>query len=176
MRGREVFLRPAPAPLSTAHSKEPIPKNRNKYSQKICTAICVVFKYLFRSMHCDENVIYVFFFWELRSHSPNFHIHVSVSVLYIPTIDLPVLLQEICGPILGIYKSLTDTWMWKLGPSEAAQFTEKENINDIFVAVHASEQIFKTTQMVFSSNSFICFMPLQCKKPFLQCTVNITHS
>ncbi len=22
---------------------------------------------------------------------------------------------EICGPILGIYKSLTDTWMWKLG-------------------------------------------------------------
>ncbi len=24
-------------------------------------------------------------------------------------IDLPILLQEICGPILGIYKSLTDT-------------------------------------------------------------------
>jgi len=22
--------------------------------------------------------------------------------------------REICGPILGIYKSLTDTWMWKL--------------------------------------------------------------
>ncbi len=22
---------------------------------------------------------------------------------------------QICGPILGIYKSLTDTWMWKLG-------------------------------------------------------------
>jgi hypothetical protein len=32
-----------------------------------------------------------------------------VSDLYIPTIDLPILLQEICGPILGIYKSLTDT-------------------------------------------------------------------
>jgi hypothetical protein len=27
----------------------------------------------------------------------------------------PILLQEICGLILGIYKSLTDTWMWKLG-------------------------------------------------------------
>ncbi len=26
-----------------------------------------------------------------------------------------ILLQEICGPILGIYKSLTDTCMWKLG-------------------------------------------------------------
>ncbi len=24
--------------------------------------------------------------------------------------------REICGPILGIYKLLTDTWMWKLGP------------------------------------------------------------
>jgi hypothetical protein len=26
--------------------------------------------------------------------------HVSVRYLYIPTIDLPILLQEICGPIL----------------------------------------------------------------------------
>ncbi len=39
---------------------------------------------------------------ELHSQSPNFHIHVSVSDLYIPTIDLPILLQEICGLILGI--------------------------------------------------------------------------
>ncbi len=23
--------------------------------------------------------------------------------------------REICGPLLGIYKALTDTWMWKLG-------------------------------------------------------------
>jgi hypothetical protein len=33
----------------------------------------------------------------------NFHIHVSVSDLYMPTIRLPILL------ILVIYKSLTDT-------------------------------------------------------------------
>jgi hypothetical protein len=46
----------------------------------------------------------------LRGHSPNVHIHVSVSDLYIPTIFLPILLQEICGPILGFtYKSLKDT-------------------------------------------------------------------
>jgi hypothetical protein len=43
---------------------------------------------------------------ELRGHSPKFYLHVSVSDLYIPTIGLPILLQEICGPILGIYKSL----------------------------------------------------------------------
>jgi hypothetical protein len=45
---------------------------------------------------------------ELRSHSANFHIHVWVSDLCIPTIDLPILLKEICGPILGIHKSLAD--------------------------------------------------------------------
>jgi hypothetical protein len=40
---------------------------------------------------------------------PNFHIPVSVSELYIPTMELPFLLEEKCEPILGIYKSLTDT-------------------------------------------------------------------
>jgi hypothetical protein len=35
--------------------------------------------------------------------SPNIHIHVSVSELYIPTMGLPVLLEEICRLILGIY-------------------------------------------------------------------------
>jgi hypothetical protein len=39
---------------------------------------------------------------ELRGHSPNFHTHVSVSDLYIPTIDLPILLQEICELVLLI--------------------------------------------------------------------------
>ncbi len=34
-------------------------------------------------MHCKENPICVFLFWELRGLSPNFHIHVSVSDLYI---------------------------------------------------------------------------------------------
>jgi hypothetical protein len=29
-------------------------------------------------------------------HSPKFHIHVSVSDLYSPTIDLPILQHEIC--------------------------------------------------------------------------------
>ncbi len=46
---------------------------------------------------------------EYRGLSPNFHILVSVRDLYIPTIGLPILLEEICRPILGQYKSLTDT-------------------------------------------------------------------
>jgi hypothetical protein len=46
---------------------------------------------------------------EYRGLSPNFHFHVSASKLYIPTMGLPVLLEEICRLILGIYKLLKDT-------------------------------------------------------------------
>ncbi len=66
----------------------------------------------------------------------NFHINVSSSDLVIPTIDLPILVQEMCGPILGIYKSLTDTWDMNVEiGTEAVQFPEKAYINGIFVAV-----------------------------------------
>ncbi len=37
----------------------------------------------FLRMHCNENPIYVFLFWELHGLTPNFRIHVSVSDLYI---------------------------------------------------------------------------------------------
>jgi hypothetical protein len=56
-----------------------------------------------------DNLKQIFPEKEYRGLSPNFHIHVSVSELYIPTMVLPFLPEEICGPILGIYKSLTDT-------------------------------------------------------------------
>ncbi len=46
---------------------------------------------------------------------PNSTSCVCERFIYIPTIDLPIMLQELCGPILEINKSLTDTWMWKLG-------------------------------------------------------------
>ncbi len=62
-----------------------------------------------------ENLKQIFPEKEYWGLSPNFHFHVSVSELYISTMGLPFLLEEISGPILGIYKSLTDTWMWKLG-------------------------------------------------------------
>jgi hypothetical protein len=47
--------------------------------------------------------------------SPNFHIHVSVSDLYIPRIGPHISSRRKVRPIVGIYNSLTDTWMWKLG-------------------------------------------------------------
>jgi hypothetical protein len=60
----------------------------------------------------------------------------SVSDLYIPTTDLPILVQKICGPILGICKSLYRHMNVKTG-TEAAQFPEKEYINGIFDAVES---------------------------------------
>jgi hypothetical protein len=42
-----------------------------------------------------KNLKQIFPEKKLRSQSPNFHIHVSVSDLYIPTINLPTPLQEI---------------------------------------------------------------------------------
>jgi hypothetical protein len=33
--------------------------------------------------HCNENPIYVFLFWELRSLNPSFHIYVSVYAIYL---------------------------------------------------------------------------------------------
>ncbi len=66
-------------------------------------------------LHCNKNPIYVFLFWELCGLSPNFHFHVSVIDLYIPRIGLHISSSRIGTPIVGIYKSLTDGWMWKLG-------------------------------------------------------------
>jgi hypothetical protein len=43
-----------------------------------------------------ENLKQTFPEKELLGHNPNFHIRVSVSDIYIPTVDLAILLQEIC--------------------------------------------------------------------------------
>ncbi len=76
-----------------------------------------LYQYAVCAVHCTlqrknaKNSKQIFPKKEYRGLSPNFHIHVSVSELYIPTMELPFLLVEICGPILEIYKSLTDTSM-----------------------------------------------------------------
>ncbi len=80
-----------------------------------CISHCLWLCYTAKTKYRNFETNTVFPEKEYRGLSPNFHIHASVSNLYIPTIGLPVMLEEICRPILRLYKSLTDTWMWKLG-------------------------------------------------------------
>ncbi len=60
---------------------------------------------------------------EVRGLSTNFHIHVSGSDLYNFRIGPHIYCSRIGRPIVGIYKSLTDTWMVKLGLRPCSSFS-----------------------------------------------------
>jgi hypothetical protein len=71
---------------------------------RVCSrADCATF------LHCNGNSVYIILFWELRGLSPNFHIHVSVSDLYIPRIGPHISSSRKGRPMVGLYKTLTDT-------------------------------------------------------------------
>jgi len=74
--------------------------------------------------HCKANPNYVFLFWVLRCLSPNSHIHMSVSDLYIPRISTHISCSIMGWSIVGIYKSLTNTWMWNMGLWKSNSFSE----------------------------------------------------
>jgi hypothetical protein len=79
--------------------------------------ITTVEKYCFLgSRHCNENPIYVFPEKELRGLSPNFHIHVSVTDLYISRIGPHIFLQQNRQTHRGnICINRSQTREWKLG-------------------------------------------------------------
>ncbi len=71
---------------------------------------------LYESMNTLQRKSYLCIpFWKLRGLSPNFQIHVFVSDLYFPRIGPHIFCNRIGRSIVGIFKSLTDTWMCKLG-------------------------------------------------------------
>jgi hypothetical protein len=62
-------------------------------------------------IHFTENSKQIIPEMKLRGLVHNFYIHVSVSNLCIPMIGPQMQYRKIGGPIVGIYKWLTDSWM-----------------------------------------------------------------
>jgi hypothetical protein len=116
----------APAPLSSLHPSWPPTYPLPDSFFSLCRLPTRTLQ-----RNYAENSKQVFSEKELLGLSPHFHVHVSLSNLYIPTIHLPA----------GKY--VDQSWKYinrtqTLG-TEAAQFLFWEDKNGIFVAVYLAE-------------------------------------
>jgi hypothetical protein len=77
--------------LFFSHVTHGVLQDRNLEGQ---TLLAIIEVNRYRPSHCTENLKQIFPEMKLRGLVPNFDIHVSVSDLYISTIDPPILLQQ----------------------------------------------------------------------------------
>jgi hypothetical protein len=76
----------------------------------ICTkSTDIMFPYTAKILQYTENSKHIFPEKELRSHSPNSYIHVSVWIYIFPRSVCLFCCRKTGGPIVGIYKTITDT-------------------------------------------------------------------
>ncbi len=102
---------------------------------------------MYFSIHLKENPNYVFLCWELRRLSLIFHIHVSVSDLYIPRIGPHISCSRIGRPILEIYKYMS------VGTGRQNIVNSVLEITDSFLGIHKWEP---DIYIGFSPEPFIC--------------------
>ncbi len=86
-----------------------VPLNSSNFCMWHHKELCTVFCSVICTVYCAENSKEIFQEMKLHGLSPNFYIHVSVSDRSTNAFS------KIGGPTMGIYKSLTDTRMQKLG-------------------------------------------------------------
>jgi hypothetical protein len=74
--------------------------------------------------HCNKNPFMYSFYGNCAGLSYNFHIHVSVWAIYIFPGSVHIFFSSRIGrSFVGKYKSLTYTWMWKLGQWQRNSFS-----------------------------------------------------
>ncbi len=83
------------------------------------------------TLHCNENPIYVFIFWELHGFSFYFHIHVSVSDLYIPRIGPHTWLQQNRQTRVS-FETCFDSKQRKLEPKLVLALSETKSLFRLF--------------------------------------------
>ncbi len=103
-----------------------------------------------KQQHCKENPIYVFLFWELRGLSPNFHIYVSGSDLYISRISPHISLQQNKADGSWKYINLSQICEWRN--------RETKHYNSVFEKLyHFGEYINGNQTFILDSHRpFIC--------------------
>jgi hypothetical protein len=88
-------------------------------------------------LHCKQDPINAIQEIKLRCLVPNFHIHVSVGDLYIPTIGPPILLQQNRWIILRIYT---------VNPSQIPECKNWERGRAVsFLGIHKSDLVYCVT-------------------------------
>ncbi len=87
-------------------------------------------------IHCNENSIYVFLFWELRGHSPNSTFMCLWAIYIFPRISPHICLQQNRQTDTGyIYKSLTDI-LYECSNWETEHYNSVLEITVSFLGIH----------------------------------------
>ncbi len=123
---------------------------------------------ILKIIHCNENPIFVFLFWELHGLRPNFQIHVSVSDLYIPRIGPHTSCSRIGRSTVGIYKTCSQTHEsrnWDCGREIPFLEIFVSNFRYQFFAVQWEFKQANTTYQ-FINHEGIGYISLRCHHAF----------